>query len=71
MRAIDTHVHVFDPARFPYRPRTTYQPLPNETAPADHLIAVLDAHQVSHAIVVTPMAGYQSDNAVTLDALAQ
>jgi len=71
MRAIDTHVHVFDPVRFPYRPQTTYQPLPNETAPADHLIAVLDAHQVSHAIVVTPMAGYQSDNAITLDALAQ
>lgn len=66
---IDTHVHVFDPARFPYAANVIYRPIANETATAEQLIAVMDAHAVSHAVVVTPMAGYQSDNRVTLDAI--
>jgi predicted TIM-barrel fold metal-dependent hydrolase len=71
MFVVDSHVHVFDPARFPYAPRTIYRPQQHETAPIEQLIAVLDAHRVSHAVVVTPMAGYHSDNRVTTDALAR
>jgi predicted TIM-barrel fold metal-dependent hydrolase len=67
----DCHVHILDPGRFRYRPDTIYQPAPHETATAEHLIAVFDAHGITHGLVVTPMAGYQSDNAVTLDALSR
>ena len=67
----DCHVHILDPARFPYRTDTIYSPAPHETAVAEQLIGVFDAHGITHGLVVTPMAGYQSDNAVTLDALSR
>ena len=67
----DCHVHILDPARFPYRKDTIYSPAPHETATAEQLISLFDAHGITHGLVVTPMAGYQSDNAVTLDALSR
>lgn len=67
----DCHFHILDPARFPYRKNTTYSPAPHETAAAEQLIDVFDAHGVTHGLVVTPMSGYQSDNSVTLDALSR
>ena len=70
MKAV-CHVQIGDPARFPYRKDTIYTPTPHETATAEQLISVFDAHGITHGLVVTPMAGYQSDNAVTLDALSR
>ena len=67
----DCHVHILDPARFPYRTDTIYSPAPHETAVAEQLIGVFDAHGITHGLVVTPMAGYQSNNTVTLDALTR
>ena len=65
----DCHVHIFDPERFPYVDDTDYRPVPNETAPVEQLIAVMDANGISHALLVTPTAGYRADNSPVVDAL--
>lgn len=68
-RAIDCHVHVFDPARFPFAADASYRPSPCECGTADDLAAVLDAHGIAQAMIVTPTSGYGDDNSCTLDAL--
>jgi predicted TIM-barrel fold metal-dependent hydrolase len=69
--AIDCHVHVFDPLRFPYAADAWYTPLPAETGTAAQLGQVLDAHEVRHALIVGPNSGYGLDNRCLLDALVQ
>ena len=68
---IDCHVHVFDPARFPYAADAWYQPSGGEAGTAANLSQVLDAHGVQHAVIVGPNSGYGLDNRCLLDALAQ
>lgn len=68
---IDCHVHVLDPARFPYTPDAWYKPLPMETGTPAQLGRVLDAHGVSHALIVGPNSGYGLDNRCLLDTIAQ
>ncbi len=68
---IDCHVHVFDPARFPYADDAWYRPLGSETGTVDNLGQVLDAHGVRHALIVAPNSGYGLDNRCLLDALAR
>jgi predicted TIM-barrel fold metal-dependent hydrolase len=68
---VDCHVHVFDPARFPFQPDTAYRPSGQELATAEQLGAVLDAHGVQHAVLVGPNSGYGLDNRCLLDALAR
>lgn len=68
---IDCHVHLFDPIRFPYDPSTIYTPAPEETAPLDTLKAVLAENGVSHAVLVGPVAGYNTDNRCLLAALRE
>ena len=68
---IDCHVHVFDPARFPYAPDAWYLPFGGETGTVANLAQVLDAHGVQHALIVGPNSGYGLDNRCLLDALAQ
>lgn len=67
--AADCHLHVFDPQRFPYDPQAAYRPGGHETATAEQLIEVLDAHGVAHALVVTPTSGYGADNRAAEDAI--
>lgn len=67
--AVDCHVHLFDPARFPYS--AAYRPGSHETATVEQLLGVLDAHAVSHALLVTPTSGYGSDNAAAADAIGR
>jgi predicted TIM-barrel fold metal-dependent hydrolase len=67
---VDSHVHVLDPARFPYAADAWYQPVAAETATATQLGHVLDAHGVGSALIVGPNSGYQYDNRCLLDALA-
>lgn len=67
--AIDCHVHVLDPARFPFA-NTAYQPTAAETGTAAQLAHVMDAHGVQHALLVGPNSGYGEDNSCLLDALA-
>ena len=69
--AIDCHVHVFDPARFPYAPDVAYVPTPAETGTPALLDQVLDAHGVRHALLVGPNSGYGLDNRCLLDTLAR
>lgn len=67
--AADCHVHLFDPVRFPYS--AAYRPAPHETATVEQLLGVLDAHAISHALLVTPTSGYGSDNAAAAAAIEQ
>ena len=68
---IDCHVHVFDPARFPYAADAWYTPVPAETGTPDQLGHVLDAHAVQHALLVGPNSGYGLDNRCLLDTIAR
>lgn len=70
-RKIDCHVHVLDPARFPYADDAWYRPVPGETGTVADLGRVLDAHDVHHALIVGPNSGYGFDNRCLLDALTQ
>jgi predicted TIM-barrel fold metal-dependent hydrolase len=67
----DCHLHVLDPARFPYDPSASYHPGPHEAAPAEALTAVHAAHGVTHALLVGPTSGYGHDNRCLLNALAR
>ena len=55
---IDTHIHLFEPARFPYHPAGTYQPPAEPLAP--YLEFVKQAG-IDHVIVVHPEP-YQDDH---------
>lgn len=67
----DAHVHLFDPARFPYAANTIHRPTEEDTATLDDLFSVMDRHAISHAVLVGPMAGYGPDNRCLLDGLAR
>ena len=66
---IDCHIHAIDPVRFPYADDTPYRPSGQEIAPAAHLIRVLDAFDVSHALIVGTNSGYGTDSRILLDTL--
>ncbi|OVZ65177.1 MULTISPECIES: amidohydrolase [unclassified Pigmentiphaga] len=68
--AVDSHVHVLDPARFPLSNPEGYVPQPNECGTAYDLRTTLDAHELTHALLVNPFAGYATDNRCMLDAIA-
>lgn len=70
-RVVDCHVHVFDPARFPYVPDTFYAPAGQELGTPARLAGVLDWHGVEHALLVGPNSGYGEDNRCLLDTLAR
>jgi len=70
-RMIDVHAHIIDPTRFPYSAQATYRPSGTEIGPVERYLEVLDAHGVSHAVVVQPTSGYLFDNAVTVDAVSR
>ena len=66
---IDCHIHAIDPVRFPYAPDTPYRPSRQEIAPAAHLVRVLDAFDVAHALIVATNTGYGSDSRILLDTI--
>jgi predicted TIM-barrel fold metal-dependent hydrolase len=55
---IETHVHLFDPARFPYAPQAPYKPAAYTLE--DHL-KVVEAAGLAHSIIVHPEP-YQDDH---------
>jgi predicted TIM-barrel fold metal-dependent hydrolase len=67
--AVDCHVHVFDPARYPYAPDTCYSPTGPELGTPERLAALLDAHGIANALLVGPNSGYGEDNRCLLDTL--
>lgn len=68
--AVDSHAHVFDTDRYPLANPHGYVPQPNECGTAQEFRAVLDAHGMTHALLVQPFAGYALDNRCMLDAIA-
>jgi len=67
---IDCHVHVLDPARFPYGANTHYAPMGQEMGTAMQLEQVMEAYGTRHALLVGPNSGYGLDNACMLDTIA-
>src|ERR1043165_3858203 len=63
--ACDCHVHVFDPARFPYFNGRVYTP---PEATADDLLNLQNALHFDRVVIVQPSV-YGVDNACTLNAM--
>src|SRR5438477_7090177 len=55
---VDTHVHLFDPEKFPYHPQATYKP---PAAPLEAYLKVVKEAAIDHTIVVHPEP-YQDDH---------
>jgi predicted TIM-barrel fold metal-dependent hydrolase len=55
---IDTHVHLFDPERFPYSPHATYKPPP---APLEEYMKFVREIRLDHTVIVHPEP-YQDDH---------
>jgi predicted TIM-barrel fold metal-dependent hydrolase len=68
---IDCHVHVLDPARFPYRADTHYAPMGQEMGTPAQLAQVMDAYGTHHALLVGPNSGYGLTNTCMLDTIAR
>lgn len=68
--AVDTHAHVYDLLRYPFHESSGFSILPNETGTPQQYRAVLDAHGISHAVLINPLGGYGVDNRNMLDAIA-
>jgi predicted TIM-barrel fold metal-dependent hydrolase len=68
---IDCHVHVLDPARFPYGANTHYRPMGQEMGTPAQLAQVMDAYGTRHALLVGPNSGYGLDNTCMLDTIAR
>ena len=67
---IDCHVHVLDPARFPYGSGTHYRPMGQEMGTPAQLAQVMEAYGTHRALLVGPNSGYGLDNACMLDTIA-
>jgi predicted TIM-barrel fold metal-dependent hydrolase len=68
---IDCHVHILDPARFPYRADTHYAPMGQELGTPAQLAQVMAAYGTRHALLVGPNSGYGLDNSCMLDTIAR
>ena len=68
---IDCHVHVLDPARFPYRADTHYAPMGQELGTPAQLVQAMQAYGTKHAVLVGPNSGYGLDNTCLLDTMAR
>ncbi|MGZ5829190.1 MAG: amidohydrolase family protein [Xanthobacteraceae bacterium] len=71
MPAVDCHAHVFDLKRFPVQDSRGFDIQANELGTAKDYISVLDAHGMSHALLVNPLGGYGIDNRCMLAAIAE
>jgi predicted TIM-barrel fold metal-dependent hydrolase len=69
--SVDTHVHVFDPERFPYSADASYRPVAGECGTAADLARLLDAHAIARVVLVNPTSGYGDDNRCLLAALEE
>jgi predicted TIM-barrel fold metal-dependent hydrolase len=71
MPAVDSHAHVFDLKRFPVQDSRGFDIAPNEQGTAEDYAAVLDAHGITHALLINPLGGYGLDNRCMLAAIAE
>jgi predicted TIM-barrel fold metal-dependent hydrolase len=68
-RAADCHAHVFCRSRFGYAPDATYEPHPSQAGTVARFLAVLEAHGLSHGLLVGPEP-HGTDNRCLLEGLA-
>jgi len=68
---IDCHVHVLDPARFPYQANTHYAPAGQELGTPTQLGQLMDAYGTRYVLLVGPNSGYNLDNSCMLDTIAR
>ena len=66
----DCHLHIIDPARFPFADGPGYRPAPHETGTREELAAILAANGVGRAVLIQA-SGYAYDNSAILDAMAR
>jgi predicted TIM-barrel fold metal-dependent hydrolase len=66
----DCHLHIVDPARFPFAEGPGYRPAANETGTREQLDAVLAANGIGRAVLIQA-SGYAFDNSAILDAVAR
>ena len=66
---IDCHNHLLDPTSYPYNPQAWYHPVANEQGSAEQLTTLFDAYGSTHALIVGPNSGYDTDNRCLLDLL--
>ena len=66
---IDCHVHVIDPANFPYGEDIEYKPSGQEIGTAAQLRQVMNTYGATHCLLVQPNSGYDGDNSCMLDAI--
>jgi predicted TIM-barrel fold metal-dependent hydrolase len=55
---VDTHIHLFDPQRFPYAPHATYAPKPQTL---EDYLAFVKTSGIDHVVIVHPEP-YQDDH---------
>ncbi len=68
---MDCHVHCYDLARQSFSVSSGFHVQENELGSVDDLKAVLDAHGLTHALLVNPLGGYGTDNSYLLQAVAE
>jgi len=67
--AADCHAHVFGGREFPFAPDAVYLPQPNQRGTATEFRAVLEAHGLTHGLLVAAQP-YAYDNSCMLQALS-
>lgn len=68
-RGVDSHAHVFGHVSdYPYDPARLYEPHPTQAGTARQFAALLNAHELSHALLVQAQP-YGRDNRCMLDAM--
>lgn len=71
IRAVDSHLHVVDPRRFPVVPGVGYTPAsPREWGTLEDMEKVFGENGITHALIVQPSC-YGFDNSCMLDAIAR
>lgn len=69
VRAVDCHAHVFCDASYAFAAEPVYVPGPSQRRAAANFLAVLDAHGLSHGLLVAAQP-YGNDNRCMLDGIA-
>ena len=68
-RAADCHAHIFGGAQYPFAENLVYRPEPSQMGTVSDFLAVLDAHQMTHGLLVAAQP-YRDDNRCMLDGIA-
>ena len=68
--AVDCHAHCHDLTQQDFAESSGFDVHPNELGSASDYAAVLDAHGISHAVLVNPLGGYGTDNSYLLRTIA-